>query len=301
MMSRCGSRTRRSTRRSTCKAAARSSASWSPACAPGGRCGCPAPAPGNGPAVTSRAEVMISERPAEAEDRAVPGHWEGDLIIGADRSAIGTLVERTTRFTMLLHLPRAGGLRRRARASRTGRRWPATAAETMRDAIAAQMTTMPEQLRRSLTWDRGKELAQHAQLTDRHRDRGLLRRPPQPLAARHQREHQRAAAPVLPQGHRPLALERRRHPGRRRRAQQPAPQDPRLQDSGRSAQRVPAHALRIRLNHALSHRLVSASPLRGSGRPTRRSSTTTTSNVYDHQTERCCEDRLNLVWLPASL
>ena len=108
-------------------------------------------------------EVMISERPAEIEDRAVPGHWEGDLIIGTDRSAIGTLVERTARFTMLLHLPRMEGWGVEPRV----KKGPALAgygAEAMREAIAAQMTAMPEQLRRSLTWDRGKELAQHAQL-----------------------------------------------------------------------------------------------------------------------------------------
>ena len=108
-------------------------------------------------------EVMISQRPAEAEDRAVPGHWEGDLIIGTDRSAIGTLVERTTRFTMLLHLPRIDGWGVEPRV-KNGPALAGHGAEAMRAAIAAQMTTMPEQLRRSLTWDRGKELAQHAQL-----------------------------------------------------------------------------------------------------------------------------------------
>src|SRR3954470_12718481 len=108
-------------------------------------------------------EVMISQRPAEAADRAVPGHWEGDLIIGSGRSAIGTLVERSTRFTVLLHLPRAEGWGLQAPV-KNGPALGGYGAEAMRAAIAAQMTTMPEQLRRSLTWDRGTELAQHAEL-----------------------------------------------------------------------------------------------------------------------------------------
>jgi len=108
-------------------------------------------------------EVMISARPAEVEDRAVPGHWEGDLIIGLNRSAIGTLVERTTRFTMLLHLPRMDGYGIEPRVH-NGPALAGYGAEAVRDAIAATITTLPGQLRRSLTWDRGKEMAQYAQL-----------------------------------------------------------------------------------------------------------------------------------------
>jgi IS30 family transposase len=108
------------------------------------------------------AEVMISQRPAEVEDRAVPGHWEGDLIIGLERSAIGTLVERATRYTMLVHLPRAEGYGVVPR-TKNGPALAGYGAVAMKDALAATMTTLPEQLRHSLTWDRGKELSQHAQ------------------------------------------------------------------------------------------------------------------------------------------
>ena len=108
-------------------------------------------------------QVMISQRPAEVADRAVPGHWEGDLIIGLDSSAVGTLVERTTRFTMLLHLPKmpGHGIEPRTKTS------PALAghgAQAVRNAIAETIIKLPEQLRRSLTWDQGSEMAQHAQL-----------------------------------------------------------------------------------------------------------------------------------------
>ncbi len=108
-------------------------------------------------------EVMISERPAEADDRAVPGHWEGDLILGLESSAIGTLVERSTRFTMLLHLPRMQGHGNQPR-EKNGPALTGHGAEAVRDAVAASISTLPDQLRRSLAWDQGAEMAQHAQL-----------------------------------------------------------------------------------------------------------------------------------------
>jgi len=108
-------------------------------------------------------EIMISERPAEADDRAVPGHWEGDLILGLESSAIGTLVERSTRFAMLLHLPRMDSHGNEPRV-KNGPALAGHGAEAVRDAIAASITTLPQQLRRSLTWDQGAEMAQHAQL-----------------------------------------------------------------------------------------------------------------------------------------
>ena len=108
-------------------------------------------------------EVMIANRPSEVEDRLVPGHWEGDLIIGLNKSAIGTLVERTTRYTMLLHLPPMEG-HGTIPVVKNGPPLAGHGALAVNDAIAVQFATLPEQLRQSLTWDQGSEMARHVQL-----------------------------------------------------------------------------------------------------------------------------------------
>ncbi|HET6533934.1 MAG TPA: IS30 family transposase, partial [Actinoplanes sp.] len=98
----------------------------------------------------------------EAADRAVPGHWEGDLIIGLNRSAIGTVVERASRYTLLVHLPRLEG-HGTIPPVKNGPALSGYGAIAMKDALTTTMTTMPAELLRSLTWDRGKELSAHAQ------------------------------------------------------------------------------------------------------------------------------------------
>ena len=148
----------------------------------------------------------ISERPAEADDRAIPGHWEGDLILGstASGSAIGTMVERTTGFVVLLHLPK----------DRT--------AATLAAAMSLRIPDIPEILRRSLTWDQGSEMALHTKITEATGLPIYFCDPHSPWQ-RGTNENTNG-----PQRHRPVVLRPGlARPGRRR-AQRPTPQTPRL-------------------------------------------------------------------------
>src|SRR5262245_20705552 len=129
--------------------------------------------------------VSIRARPAEVADRAVPGHWEGDLLAGAHHSHPATLVERQSRFTMLVKVP--------GRGSDTASVVPA---------VARQMRTLPTALRRSLTWDRGLELAQHAAFTVATDAQVYFCDPQSPWQRGTKREHEPLAPPVLAQRHR---------------------------------------------------------------------------------------------------
>jgi transposase, IS30 family len=163
--------------------------------------------------------LMISDRPAGAADRSVPGHWEGDLIIGKDSAAqIGTLVERASRYLRLVRLP----------ADRD--------AETVRDALAATMATLPQQLKRSLIWDQSREMPLALQFAATPAMPVYFCDPHSPWQRGSNENTYWPAPPVLPQGHRPVRPHRcpPRRRRRRRRAQRQATQNARLGNPSRA-------------------------------------------------------------------
>ena len=186
-------------------------------------------------------EALISERPAEAEDRAVPGHWEGDLLIGLERSAIGTVVERTTRFTMLVHLPREEGYRHK----HTVKNGPALAgygAITMKNALAEHDVDAARAAARSLTWDRGKEMSAHAQFKVETGIPVFFADPHSPWQRGTNENTNGLLRQYFPKGTDLSRWSRRGDRSRRPRPQHQAPQDPRLEDTSRSLQRAPTVA-----------------------------------------------------------
>ena len=188
--------------------------------------------------------VNISKRPPEASDRAVPGHWEGDLLIGKrNATAIGTLVERATGYAMLVSLPE--GYR----------------PEQVAPALVAKIKTLPEALRRTLTWDQGPEMRDWKQLRI---DAGIevyFCDPHAPWQRGTNKNTKRPAAPVLPQGHRLRDRQRDGPRRRRRRAQRPTPQAPGLLQAHREDHR-PTVAMTARIRRTFTWRTASPSLLR---------------------------------------
>lgn len=171
--------------------------------------------------------VNISKRPATVDDRAIPGDWEGDLILGSieSGSAIGTLVERSTRYAMLLHLPDNHTV------------------EALQEAIVAKMPRLPTMLRKTLTWDQGKEMANHAKIT-KAIDLDIYFCDPHSPGQRGTNENTWPSAPIVSQRHRPVSVPRGLPGLRRRQTQQPATQDPRLENTRPSPRRTTIQPVR---------------------------------------------------------
>ena len=209
------------------------------------------------------ADFVLSERPAEAVDRAVPRQEERDLIIGPGRSAIGTLIERSSRSMLLVHLPRLEGWGEKPPV-KNGPLLGGYGAVAMNAALTVSRTTLPEQLRKTLTWDRGKELSAHAQFALSTGTRVFFADPHSPWQ-RPTNENTKGLRQYFPKGTE-LSRWRGGPRSRRSRAEQPAPQSARLEDPSRGVQRTATIAPTTRccndqLNSPSTHRSDSPRPL----------------------------------------